>query len=241
MYSEAQMVLEHLWLLNIIRALVRTFKARTMRTLDSVAFVIDGPLRIDGEPAWLSWCIREELMALNSEVRAAGGQDLLIIGIEKTGNFVEHFHQLDQRASGAGGALERGTLFLLDNTYIRTNIAPGPLGPRDPSNPSSAHHHPYGYQDYYGRKLFYKTKTGALICAHLPHLRDGDRDMSRADPSQFARLPDVLAILDRLGSARYPDAIIPIIAAHAETAIPLSQGRRVLEMLARDKGDFSAG
>ena len=61
--------------------------------------------------------------------------------------------------------------------------------------------------------------------------------MSRADTSQYARLEDVLSILDKLGSARYPNAIVPVIAAHAETAIPLIQGRKVLEMLARDKSD----
>src|SRR5262249_34743614 len=99
----------------------------------------------------------------------------------------------------------------------------------------------YGYQTYYGRKFFYKTTTGALICAHIPFLREGDNDVDRAEPEQFARLSDVLSILDRLGSARYPDAIIPVIAAHAETAIPLVQGEKVLEMLAREKADTSTG
>jgi hypothetical protein len=236
MYGEAQMVLEHLWLLNIIRALIRS--KPTKRTMDRIAFVMDGPLRVDGEPAWLSWCIRDELMRLNKEVVDGGGKDLLIIGIEKTGAFTEHLQLLDTQLSGSPDRLPKGTIYLLSNEYIRRNIAPGPYGPKDAGNPNSAPHNPYGYQTYYGRKFFYKTATGALICGHIPFLRPDDRDAERADPSQYARLEDALSILDKLGSARYPNAIIPVIAAHAETAIPLVQGRKVLEMLARDETEL---
>jgi hypothetical protein len=40
--------------------------------------------------------------------------------------------------------------------------------------------------------------------------------------------------LDELLSARYPDAVVPLIAAHAEAAIPIQMGRRVLEQIARE-------
>jgi hypothetical protein len=219
MFGEAQEVIEHLWLLNVIRAFIRN---KGTATIDEMAFVMDGPLRIDGEPAWLSWSIRDDLMKLNAEHKARGGKDLLILGIEKTGNFIEHFKQLDVTATGTPDRLRPGTLYLLDNEYIRENIAYGPTDSL------------YGKQTYYGRKFFYKTKTKALICGHVPFLNKDGLDRSRAEPSQYPRLADILSILDRLGSARYPNAIIPVIAAHAEASIPLIQGRKILEMLAKE-------
>jgi hypothetical protein len=217
MFGEAQMAIEHLWLVNVIRALVGNKEADV---LDEIAFVMDGPLRIDGRPAWLSQAMINELQDLNAATKAKGGKDLLIFGVEKSGAFVEHLHRLDAREDG-GERLPRGWLFLLDNAYIRKYIA---IGDR-----------PYGEVTYYGRKFFYKNRTGALLCITVPFLNPGSEDRRQAvNSSLFPRLADILSILDKLASARYPDAIIPIIAAHAEAAIPLSQGKRVLEQLVRE-------
>lgn len=55
-----------------------------------------------------------------------------------------------------------------------------------------------------------------------------------AKPSQFPRLADTLDLLDLLVSMRYPNAVIPLIAAHAEAAIPLQMGEKVLDKLTRE-------
>ena len=217
MFGEALQVIENLWLLNVIRYYTQRLDVKALANL---AFIMDGPLRIDGEPAWLSQAIKKELRRLNDDIRARGGKDLLLLGIEKTGNFVEHLKLLDQQGTGSPDNLPPQTVYLLTNQYIRNNIA---FGDRR-----------YGEVTYFGRKIFYKTKTKALICATVPFLHEGDDDTDRADPAQFQRLDDILTILDQLASARYPNAIIPVLAAHAECSIPLTQGRKVLEMLTKE-------
>ncbi|HTU80521.1 MAG TPA: hypothetical protein VMF61_00235 [Candidatus Acidoferrales bacterium] len=219
MFGEAQQVLEHLWLLNVIKTFVGH---RTMDALAEMAFIMDGTLKIDGTPSWLAAWIGKELREINDSLIAQGGPGLCIVGVEKTGNFVEHFKRLDTTARGRGDALPNGYLLLLTSQYIRENIAPGDR--------------PYYDNTYYGRKFFYKTKTGSLICATVPFLSNDARDVTRepADPSQFPRLADVLNLLDKLVSDRYEDSLIPIIAAHSEAAIPLQQGKRVLEALLKE-------
>ena len=64
------------------------------------AFVVDGPLAMFGHPAWLSPLIKTELKRLNKIVRDRTKNDLLIIGVEKTGAFVTHFEEIDKTASG---------------------------------------------------------------------------------------------------------------------------------------------
>lgn len=218
MFGEALQVIENLWLLNVIRYYVQRLD---VNALANVAFIMDGPLRVDGEPAWLSQAIKKELKRLNDDILSRGGKDLLLVGIEKTGNFVEHFKLLDRQVTGSPDNLDPQTLFLLTNDYIRHHIA---FGERK-----------YGEVTYFGRKIFYKTKTKALICATIPYLRNGDDNLDTSDPAQFPRLEDTLTILDQLASARYPNAIIPVLAAHAECSIPLTQGRRVLEMLTKER------
>jgi hypothetical protein len=215
MFGEARTAIEHLWLLNVLR----TFLHYKVDVISEMAFVMDGTLKIDGTPSWLAASLKRAYRRINDELRQKIGTDLCLIGIEKTGNFVEHFKRLDTTARGRGDALPNGWLMLLTSQYIRENIAPGIR--------------PYYDTTYYGRKFFYKTMTGSLICATVPFLRDGDDDVTRepASEAQFPRLRDVLNILDRLVSDRYDDSLIPVIAAHAEVSIPLTQGRRVLEAL----------
>ncbi len=85
--------------------------------------------------------------------------------------------------------------------------------------------------------FFYKTKSGALIVASLPFYCEVDKDLNVATPDRFPRLSDALNLLDELASTRYPNALIPIISAHAEAAIPMNLGSRILEKLARELVD----
>ena len=68
----------------------------------------------------------------------------------------------------------------------------------------------------------------------MPFLDDSQRKTATAEPGQFARLADGLALLDQLVCSRYPNALAPLVAAHAEAAIPLNIGKKVLERLARE-------
>ena len=92
----------------------------------------------------------------------------------------------------------------------------------------------YGRQTYFGRKLLCKTQSGALIVANLPFLEDDHCDTLRAEISQYPRLADAMRVLNDLASSRYKNAVTPIVQAHAEAAIPLNLGRKVLENLARE-------
>lgn len=220
MYAEVRNVLETLCLVNILRSLERK---QWLSSLRRVAVVMDGPLAVFGHPAWLSQAVAKELARLNGEVRkATGGTDMLILGIEKTGMFSEHLRLLDQRASGEVDRLEHGRVLLLDDAYIKGNIK------------FSLSEKPYGQDTYYGRKFLYKTHSGALLVGLVPFYTDAQRDPSTAEPDQYPRLADALALLDEMVSARYPNALVPLIEAHAEAAIPLNLGKKILEQLASE-------
>ncbi|MFQ3674531.1 MAG: hypothetical protein SNJ83_13145, partial [Aggregatilineales bacterium] len=179
------------------------------------------PLAVFGQPAWISQAISAELKRLNGLVRAATGEDLLLIGIEKGGEFADHFEYLDQNENGVAGSFPKGSVGLLTDDYIKQNIY------------LSDSTKLYGTGTYYGRKFFYKTRSGARIIATLPYLEDDHSDWFKAEISQFPRLVDATTLLDALISSRYPNSLQPIVAAHAEASIPFTLGKKVLEQLAR--------
>jgi hypothetical protein len=219
MFAEIMQVWERVWILHILR----TLEAKTwLSSLRRLAIVLDGPLAVFGHPAWLSQAIHQELYRLNGVVRrATGGQDLLLVGVEKGGMFAEHFDQLDQADENGTGTFPRQAAALITDDYIKKNII------------FSDSPKPYGQDTYFGRKFFYKTASGARIVALLPFLAEDHRNVERAEPSQYPRLPDAMNLLDHLISSRYANALSPLIAAHAEAAIPLNLGKKVLEDLAR--------
>lgn len=219
MFAEIMQVWERVWILHILR----TLEAKTwLSSLRRLAIVLDGPLAVFGHPAWLSQAISKELCRLNRTIRqATRGQDVLLIGIEKGGMFAEHLDQIDQADENGVGVFPRQTAGLITDEYIKRNII------------FSDSSKTYGKDTYFGRKFLYKAASGARVVALLPFLSDDHRDMTRAEPSQYPRLADTLNVLDHLVSSRFANALTPLIAAHAEAAIPLNLGKKVLEDLAR--------
>lgn len=219
-FGEIMQVWEAVWMVHILRSLEAN---KWLSSLGRLAIVLDGQLAIFGQPAWISQAVYQELLRINGLTKkATGGKDILLVGVEKTGTFVEHFEDLDRNEDGSFGAFLSGTVGLLTDSYIKQNII------------FSDSKKPYGDATYFGRKFFYKTKSGARIVATLPFLAEKHRDLTKAEPSQFPRLADAIGLLDQLVSSRFPNALVPLVSANAEAAIPLRLGNQVLEKLAKE-------
>ncbi len=91
----------------------------------------------------------------------------------------------------------------------------------------------YGEDTYFGRKFFYKASSGARIVANIPFLSDEQDTLASSDTGLYTQFPTVCSLLDKLVSARFPNALAPIVSAHAQAAIPLKLGAKVLQQLAR--------
>jgi hypothetical protein len=216
-FGEVIQVWERVLLLHLLR----WFERRgVLDRVSKIAFIVDGPLAMFGHPAWLSPIIKTEFKRLNKIVREKTGNDLLIIGIEKSGAFVTHFEEVDKTTSGEPYFPNRSFALLTDE-YIKNRVI------------FSMSDKPYGQDTYFGRKFFYKAKSGAKIVATLPFLDDSQDDISKDDISLYPSFGRVCNLLDKLVSSRFPNSVGPIITAHANAAIPLTLGTKVLEQLAR--------
>ncbi len=202
--------------------LLRCFERQgLLEQLGRLAFVMDGPLGVFGPPAWLSAAINTELKRINGLFRVKSGTDLLILGIEKTGTFVTHFDEIDQTEKPGVPRFEPKTYLMLTDKYIKSRISLSDSQKR------------YGVDTYFGRKFFYKSRTGSRIVASIPFLTDDQDTLDNDDISLYPQFGTACTLLDKLASNRYPNAITPLVSAHAEAAIPLELGRKVLQQLAK--------
>ncbi|TWU24862.1 NurA domain protein [Novipirellula galeiformis] len=188
--------------------------------ISRLGFFMDGPLAQFGPPAWLSRAISIELMRLNREVREETQRDLLIVGIEKSGNFVSHFEEIDTTEEPGEQRFPRRSYQLLTDSYIKRRII------------FSESEKQFGADTYFGRKFFYKTACGARIVANMPFLTEEQDTIATGSIDQYPEFALICKLLDKLVSSRFENAVSPLVAAHSHAAIPLHLGTKVLKRLA---------
>ena len=220
-FTAFRMVTEHLLMVNIIRY----FRGKLPPScLDRTAFIIDGPLAIFGMPAWLKDHVQAEVTRIHKELTQAGRPGLLLMGIEKTGQFTEHLEELDWREiEGQRQRLANGTALVPTTEYVYKHIAPNP-------NSTKA----YGQAVHYGRKIMYKSRNGQHAVLMTPIVNSAGDEPNSTSLNAFPRLGDALDIIDDLYSHLYSDGFIPLIRANAHAAIPLRQGHGILAELFKD-------
>lgn len=224
MFGQIMSTFEKLWLIHILRAFE---KKGWLATLRRVAFIMDGPLAVFSTSSWLAKVIEVELTRLNDLQKKINGQDLLIIGIEKSGAFFNHFLEIDKTKDGIRDKFPKQSALLLTDKYIKNNII------------FSKSVKMYGQDTYFGRKFFYKTSSGQKIVAVVGCFNEYQKDLTTANPEQFSRLADIMHLIDQLVSSRYPNSVSPLISAHAEASIPLNLGKRIFEDIAKEIRDKS--
>ena len=217
-YTLFQQVTEQLTLANILRYCEQ---AGNLAFIRDTAFIMDGPLAVFGSAAWLHTWMQREVERIHNRHTAAGYPGVLLIGIEKTGHFMEHLNQLDwSDHDGPKQALLNATAFAPTSEYINRHILHRP--------PGSNH---FGRQTYYGRKILYKNRNGQHSVITTPIVNDAGRNAECVAAEAFPRLGEILGIMDELSTYLYEDGFAPLVRAHAHAAIPLKVGAEILHKM----------
>jgi hypothetical protein len=217
-HGEVRHVLEVLSLVNILRFFEHDDRIHYLR---DCAFVLDGPLAVFGQPAWLAPYVRREIQRISRKAMMANGRHVLVMGVEKSGQYVAHFSDIDWTdAEGPRSRFRPGTVIIPDGKYVNRNIV---FRPEDAK--------PSGVDTYFGRKAFYKTANSAHAVVNLAIVNEDGEDFQNTSEAAFPRLGDALNILDHLSTYLYQDGFMPLIRAHAYAAIPLKRGTEILSSL----------
>ncbi len=221
MYGQIKETFKKLQLIHLLRSFEQQPKYFSL--LRDIAFFIEGTLAVFSTASWLAKPIRTELERLNAKVNEEFGSNLIVIGIERTGSFVNHFSNIDTMLNGADNNFPKQSAFLLTNKYIKEHIVfnekPNYIYLEDTS---------------FGRKILYKTNAGHRVVASIATYNNFQSNIETAFPAQFPRLIDILQLLDKLVSNRYENSVTPLATAHAEAAIPLNLGKSIFDKIARE-------
>lgn len=210
--SRLMQVVELLCLIGLLTL----FWRHGRKYLSEIVFVMDGPLAMFGPSAKLKTRALDYVQALAAELEGPGP---FVVGIEKSGDFVDFARSLARHAH-----LEPGTLVTVDEEVIRRIKNTDDLGD-------------FGRDTYWGRKFYYYAADRRMLVLTLPPTSGMpyDRDGGQRDLGSYPSLPTVVRVIDKTGSIMYRDAVVPVALAHSAAAYPIGVGTDVLRLVARKK------
>ncbi len=215
--SRFMQAVEHLLPIHYIRHLEET----SLASLGNIAFFVDRPLAVFGTAAWLHGTIMDYLANVNQKLENIGKPPILIIGLQKTGQIVDHMNLISKY-------IKNNTIFPISDEYRYRYITPG-------KKESSSG---FGSETYYGQDFIYKTSSGRIFTFAMPYpfsSKAGGKSFhqKKIELERYENLERALALINHFECDLYENAIIPIALAHRYTSISLEPGGSALTILAQ--------
>lgn len=210
-------IVEKIVFINLIDNLELTTKNMFQEIINDSVFILDGPLAIFNTSSWLS-------ERIENKFRNEKFLNLTLIGIEKTGNFIKHFDDLELVASSKGTKIKNSTIFYLNDRYIKKYIK------------YSNSMIPYGKEQYFGKKFFYKNKVGERFVVNtlynMAENKDTECNIRNTDfyIKREVNNDKIIYLLDNFSSKRYENALSFVSMAHEQSSISSNQfSQRILD------------
>lgn len=188
--------------------ILKSFLEITPDTISETLLIKNGPLAFFGQTANLHKPMRKLCSWLEENY------DLTLVGLEKSGPFVEHADEISRK-------MKSGQVLLLDNDYIYKYITPGKADPDKP----------YGSTSYYSSKIIYKTNSGNMYVISLP-TKSSLLKLKRED---FHRFDEVLTNVQKLKCDMYDSSLIPVALANKLVSLSNHPSTQILHKFAVSK------
>jgi hypothetical protein len=205
-------LIEHIIIIHCIKEITTKKPSFLKRFL----FIKDGPLGFFGQTAKLHKDMRE-LCNLYIEKYS-----LKLVGIEKSGSFVEHAEQI---TIGDDACLQKGQALPLFNKYIYKHILPGPSSEIELDKMP-----PYASTSYYSGKLIYRSQSDRTWVLTLP-IKESE-EIKNLNKNSFENLDEILNAVDRLKCDMYENSIVPIALVNQLVSLANHPSSKMLEKFA---------
>jgi hypothetical protein len=173
--------------------------------LGSTLFIKDGPLLLRAQLSRLVEPIRSFI-----EYIRGGGWPLYLVGVEKTGDFVDYLDEYKQRIPGPGD------FFLPDVRFLVEEINGATMSPN------------YRNRVSYGAKVALRAGPDHVIALNVP---TGEFKLNPT-VADLLGFEESTRTLFELLSYQYPNAIIPLVLANSTVSIARKPSGGILQAFA---------
>lgn len=193
------------------------------KALSKMAFVMDGPLALFGQPAKLHGRMMRFIYDVNRRLAELKCEPLLIIGLQKTGEVMDHANMISR-------FLPPGVIRILDDTYRNKYIKGSDI-------PSAN----FGDETYYGQDFLFKTERGRIFNFAIPYMLESKKvetgkifSQIKIDQQSYGNLiARACDFIRHFELDLFESAIVPVALAHRHASISITPGGKVLDLITK--------
>ena len=209
-------IVEHLMLFMVIKY---NWSSSDKNVLSNTLYIKDGPLILGGQYAKIVPLIRD-LFEYSKNIN----RPIHVIGVEKTGEFVDYLAILSKFNKIEDGKLKCA---ILSHEYIRKNVKR--IGKFDPSLKN-----PYGYRTNWGEKAFVIVDNHTHFVLNFATGAYND-NVGHPNINDVIDIERILKTLPSIVSSKYDGALYPVELANSVASLSNYPSGKVLERFTSDK------
>jgi len=213
---------------NVIKTIflahyIRTIKIRNnenyLRLLSDTMFIINGPLAVFGNPAWVHGSIMKIVFDINTELVQNGYRKLMIMGMPKYSDVLSY-------ANFVGKHLPKNSILCVTDEF-RTKY----INFTRPESSST-----FGSETYYGQDFIYKTSKGKMKAFSIPYTSKNKENIEqfKIQKSELSRYTDInnyVKFIEDFDCDLFDNSVIPAVLARKYSMINLQPGAKVLDLI----------
>ena len=197
------LLFEQMILVHVMRIILKTSPKLFKQTL----FIKDGPLAFYGNSSRMYKPMRNLVNYLFDKY------DLSLVGLEKSGAFVEH-------ATEIADLIPSNSALLLKDDYIYKYIIPN----------RENRQYIYGFRTYYSGKLIYKTGEGNIYVATLPN----KEPIANPTKKDFKNIDSILFNVAKLKCDMYENSLFPVALVNKLVSLSDHPSSEILKKFAKN-------
>ena len=202
-------LVEQMIIVHFIKVICKTQRS----LLSEFLFISEGPLSFSGQTANKHKLVRKLCNFLQKK------NELLLVGLEKSGAFVDHAQEICLPKEGEEEVLKPGQYFIMSNGYIYKYVVPG--------DPEKMH---YGVTSYYGGKIIFHSSDNQIFVLSIPV--SDENVIKNPQKSLYINLEEIMLNIQKLKCDMYDDAIIPVALANKLVSLANHPSKILLERFA---------
>ena len=217
--SRLSNVILTIFLAHYIRTLKLKSKENYLELLSGTMFVLNSPLAVFGNSAWVHGSIMKILFDLNNELKGKGFNQLMVIGIPKSSIVLSFANYLEKY-------LPKNSILCISDDFRTKYITFN----RQESSST------FGSETYYGQDFIYKTSKGKMKAFSIPYPFKNKENIKqfkiqKSEINRYTNISKYIKFIEDFDCDMGDNSVIPAVLARKYSVINLQPGTKVLDLI----------
>ncbi len=218
-------VIKSIFLAHYLKTIKDKNKNSYHKLLSETMFVLNSPLAVFGNPAWVHGSLMKIIYDLNNELKSQGYNEIMIIGMHDNTS-LSTFGEFIKKD------IDNKKLLCVTDEFRDRYI----------NYCRKASSTTFGAETYYGQDFIYKTSKGKIKTFSIPYPFCNKTNMSefkkeKSNLSNYTNIKNYVNFLEDFDCDMFDNSIIPSVLARKYSIINLRPGTKVLNILSKNNLD----